>query len=157
MLVLLGEVVGFLLGMLQLGGNGQWLVVNVGIGFNVCVVKVLLDGGIVCFEVEEGYICLLVLVECFLCEVLGVKVDMFDLVEELFVGWGLFNLYVLWMDIKFVCVEDVVVVVDVWQLQVMVICDLYVWFFGLICCELVLCFMLMEGMFFVGSVVCSVI
>lgn len=147
-----GEAAGFLLGTPQPGGNGQRLVVNAGTGFNVCAVKVLPDGGIACLEAEEGHTRLPVSVERPLREVLGAKADTLDSVEELFAGRGLSNLHALRTDTKPVRAEDVVAAADARQPQAMATCDLYARLFGLICRELALRFMPMEGMFLAGSV-----
>jgi len=148
-----GEAAGFLRGSAIDGArNGQRLVVNAGTGFNVCAVKVLPDGGIACLEAEEGHTRLPVSVSVPLAEALGEKAGSFDSVEELFAGRGLARLHALLHDRAPERAEAVVSAAEAGDPAAGVTCDLYARLFGLVCRELALRFMPMEGMFLAGSV-----
>ncbi|SMO74594.1 glucokinase [Paracoccus laeviglucosivorans] len=147
-----GEAAGFLRDAPVQAANGQRLVVNAGTGFNVCAVKVLPTGGIACLEAEVGHIRLPVSVERPLREVLGAKADPLDSVEELFAGRGLAKLHALLTDTPPQRAEAVVAAADQGDAAATATCDLYARLFGLMCRELALSFMPMEGMFLAGSV-----
>ena len=148
-----GEAAGFLRGPVEGGArNGQRLVVNAGTGFNVCAVKVLPDGGIACLEAEEGHTRLPISVSVPLGEALGEKAAAFDSVEELFAGRGLARLHALLHDRAPERAEAVVTAADAGDAEAQATCDLYARLFGLVCRELALRFMPMDGMFLAGSV-----
>ena len=149
-----GEAAGFLrLGPQGVPTNGQRLVVNAGTGFNVCAVKVLPDGGIACLEAEEGHTRLPLSIAAPLIEVLGEEdAAQHDSVEELFAGRGLARLHSLRAKVPLVRAEVVVAAAANGDAEAEATCALYARLFGLLCRELALRFMPMEGMFLAGSV-----
>ncbi len=147
-----GEAAGFLRRLPETArGNGQRLVVNAGTGFNVCAVKVLPDGGIACLEAEEGHTRLPHSVWLPLTEALG-DITGFDSVEELFAGRGLARLHARYAGVAPIRAEAVVAAAASGDEVAEATCALYAHLFGLICRELALRFMPMEGMFLAGSV-----
>ncbi len=136
--------------------NGQRLVVNAGTGFNVCAVKVLPGGGIACLEHEEGHTRLPVSVLRPLAEALGDRAAVLDAaldsVEELFAGRGLAKLHQILTDGAPMRAEAVVQAAEQGDAAANATCDLYARLFGLICRELALRFMPLDGMFLAGSV-----
>ena len=149
-----GDAAGFLrLGPQGVATNGQRLVVNAGTGFNVCAVKVLPDGGIACLEAEEGHTRLPLSVAIPLIEALGAEdAAKHDSVEELFAGRGLARLHALRARVPQARAEDVVAAATAGDPEAEATCALYARLFGLLCRELALRFMPMEGMFLTGSV-----
>ena len=149
-------------------GNAQRLVVNAGTGFNVCAVKVLPEGGIACLEAEEGHTRLPLSVAHPLAEALAGAADPaapagmaealagFDSVEELFAGRGLARLHARLGGGQPMRAEAVVEAAAAGDPAARASCDLYARLFGLICRELALRFMPLEGMFLAGSVARSV-
>lgn len=152
-----GDEAAFVLGQPLPGArNGQRLVVNAGTGFNVCAVKVLPGGGIACLEAEEGHTRLPVSIAVPLAHALGDKAAALDSVEELLAGRGLANLHALMADTAPQRAETVVAAAAQGDAAAMATCDLYARLFGLICRELALRFMPMDGLFLAGSVARSV-
>lgn len=149
-----GEAAGFLRVAPQGGlGNGQRLVVNAGTGFNVCAVKVLPEGGIACLEAEEGHTRLPHSVWSPLAMSLGDDgAAQLDSVEELFAGRGLARLHALRAGVPQVRAETVVAAAADGDTEAEASCALYAHLFGLLCRELALRFMPLEGMFLAGSV-----
>lgn len=148
-----GDAAGFLRDLPAPGTrNGQRLVVNAGTGFNVCAVKVLPGGGIACLEAEEGHTRLPVSVATPLTQALGAKAAPLDSVEELFAGRGLAKLHALLTDTAPERAEIVVEAAAAGDAAAIATCDLYAKLFGLLCRELALRFMPMDGMFLAGSV-----
>lgn len=150
---LAGDAAGFL----RLPGegalsNGQRLVVNAGTGFNVCAVKVLPDGGIACLEAEEGHTRLPVSVATPLAQALGDKAAQIDSVEELFAGRGLARLHALLTDTPQARAETVTEAAARGDAAAEATLALYARLFGLLCRELALRFMPMDGLFLAGSV-----
>lgn len=156
-------------------GNAQRLVVNAGTGFNVCAVKVLPGGGIACLEAEEGHTRLPLSVARPLAEALArapaapaapaetadparmaAALEGFESVEELFAGRGLARLHARLGGGQPVRAEAVVDAAAAGDPAARASCDLYARLFGLICRELALRFMPLEGMFLAGSVARSV-
>lgn len=132
--------------------NGQRLVVNAGTGFNVCAVKVLPQGGIACLEAEEGHTRLpLTIAEALAAEVPPATLAGFDSVEELFAGRGLSRLHAARTGQPAVRAEQVTEAADT-DAEARATCDLYARLFGLLCRELALRFMPMEGIYLAGSV-----
>lgn len=132
--------------------NGQRLVVNAGTGFNVCAVKVLPGGGIACLEAEEGHTRLPLSVATPLAAALGDKAAQIDSVEELFAGRGLARLHGLLTDTAPARAEVVTDAAATGDAQALATLDLYARLLGLLCRELALRFMPMDGMFLTGSV-----
>ncbi|CAM3153911.1 glucokinase [Paracoccus aminovorans] len=148
-----GEAAGFLRGPSGAARpNGQRLVVNAGTGFNVCAVKVLEGGGIACLEAEEGHTRLPVSVAAPLAEALGDKAAQIDSVEELFAGRGLARLHALRTDTLPARAEAVTAAAAQGDAAAEETLALYARLFGLLCRELALRFMPMDGMFLFGSV-----
>ena len=132
--------------------NGQRLVVNAGTGFNVCAVKVLPQGGIACLEAEEGHTRLpLTIAEALAAQVPAATLAGFDSVEELFAGRGLSRLHAARTGQPALRAEQVTEAADT-DAEARATCDLYARLFGLLCRELALRFMPMEGMYLAGSV-----
>lgn len=134
------------------GGNGQRLVVNAGTGFNVCAVKVLASGAVACLEAEEGHTRLPISIATPLAQALGAAASELDSVEELFAGRGLAKLHALRTGAHGLRAEAVADAAANGDAEAMATCDLFARLFGLICRELALRFMPMEGMFLTGSV-----
>lgn len=132
--------------------NGQRLVVNAGTGFNVCAVKVLPDGGIACLEAEEGHTRLPLSVATPLAAALGDSAAQIDSVEELFAGRGLARLHGLLTGTAPARAEAVTDAAAGGDAQALATLELYARLFGLLCRELALRFMPMDGMFLTGSV-----
>lgn len=151
-----GEAAGFLSGAPGAASNGQRLVVNAGTGFNVCAVKVLPSGGIACLEAEEGHTRLPLSIATPLAQAVGAEAARFESVEELFAGRGLANLHHALHGGEPLRAEAVVAAAGQGDPAAGATCDLYARLFGLICRELALRFMPMDGMFLAGSVARSV-
>ena len=152
-----GDAAGYLTAPPQDGtGNGQRLVVNAGTGFNVCAVKVLPAGGIACIEAEEGHTRLPLSIARPLAEAVGPRAGEFESVEELFAGRGLAHLHAALHDVPATRAEAVVSAADAGDAAAVATCELYARLLGLICRELALRFMPMDGMFLAGSVARSV-
>lgn len=132
--------------------NGQRLVVNAGTGFNVCAVKVLPGGGIACLEAEEGHTRLPLSVAEPLAQVLGDKAGQVDSVEELFAGRGLARLHALRSGTAPARAETVTDAAAQGDAEALRTLALYARLLGLLCRELALRFMPMDGMFLTGSV-----
>lgn len=137
--------------------NGQRLVVNAGTGFNVCAVKVLPGGGIACLEAEEGHTRLPVPVAAGLAQALGARAAQpeaarIDSVEELFAGRGLARLHGLLSGRPVPRAEDVTGAAAQGDAGAEATLALYARLMGLLCRELALRFMPMDGMFLTGSV-----
>ncbi|MDQ7776206.1 glucokinase [Paracoccus aminovorans] len=132
--------------------NGQRLVVNAGTGFNVCAVKVLPGGGIACLEAEEGHTRLPLSVAEPLAQALGDKAGQVDSVEELFAGRGLARLHALRSGTAPARAETVTDAAAQGDAEALRTLALYARLLGLLCRELALRFMPMDGMFLTGSV-----
>lgn len=132
--------------------NGQRLVVNAGTGFNVCAVKVAQDGAIACLEAEEGHTRLPVSIMEPLAEALGDAARQIDSVEELFAGRGLARLHALRSATPPARAEAVTAAAAAGDAAAEATLVLYARLFGLLCRELALRFMPMDGMFLFGSV-----
>ena len=132
--------------------NGQRLVVNAGTGFNVCAVKVLPQGGIACLEAEEGHTRMpLTIAEALAAEVPASTLSGFDSVEELFAGRGLSRLHAARTGRPAIRAEEVTQAAAT-DAEACATCDIYARLFGLLCRELALRFMPMEGIYLAGSV-----
>lgn len=132
--------------------NGQRLVVNAGTGFNVCAVKVLPGGGIACLEAEEGHTRLPLAIAEPLRAALGDKAAQIDSVEELFAGRGLARLHALRTGTAAARAEVVTDAAATGDGPARATLELYARLFGLLCRELALRFMPMDGLFLTGSV-----
>lgn len=132
--------------------NGQSLVVGAGTGFNVCAVKVLPGGKIVCLEAEEGHTYVPDIIMDRLRDELGDKSDQFFSVEETFAGRGLSRLHALRTDAAPMRSELIAEAAAQGDPQADATYRLFAEMFGLMCRELALRFMPMDGMFLAGSV-----
>ncbi|AGT11295.1 glucokinase [Paracoccus aminophilus] len=132
--------------------NGQALVVNAGTGFNVCAVKVLPSGGIVCLEAEEGHTRLPVNIATRLLIELGERAAPFTSTEELFAGRGLARLHEARTGETGMRAEDVVTAATAGDPEALRTHLLYTEIFGILCRELAMRFMPIEGMYLAGSV-----
>lgn len=132
--------------------NGQALVVNAGTGFNVCAVKVLPGGGIACLEHEEGHTRLPANIWTRLQEELGAKVAPFDSTEETFAGRGLARLHAVRTGQHVARAEDVARAAAEGDPQADATYRLFAELFGLLCRELAMRFMPLDGMYLAGSV-----
>ncbi|UXU75856.1 MULTISPECIES: glucokinase [unclassified Paracoccus (in: a-proteobacteria)] len=132
--------------------NGQRLVVNAGTGFNVCAVKVLAQGGIACLESEEGHTRLPMSIADPLFTELGAAARAIDSVEELFAGRGLARLHGLRTGTQARRAEDVVTAAARGDGAAEDTLRLHARLLGLMCRELALRFMPLDGMFLAGSV-----
>lgn len=132
--------------------NGQALVVGAGTGFNVCAVKVLSGGRITCLEAEEGHTYLPAIIMDRLKAELGSKADQFFSVEETFAGRGLSRLHALRTNTQPTRSEQIAEAAGHGDPQADATYRLFAELFGLMCRELALRFMPMDGMFLAGSV-----
>lgn len=133
--------------------NGQALVVGAGTGFNVCAVKILPGGRITCLEAEEGHTQLPARIMARLMDELGdQKAAEFFSVEETFAGRGLSRLHALRTDTPAVRSENIAQAAADGDPDADATYRLFAELFGLMCRELSLRFMPMDGMFLAGSV-----
>lgn len=133
--------------------NGQALVVGAGTGFNVCAVKVLSGGRVTCLEAEEGHTHLPALIMQRLQDELGAaKAREFFSVEETFAGRGLSRLHALRCDAAPIRSEHIAEAAAAGDPDADATYRLFAQLFGLMCRELALRFMPMDGMFLAGSV-----
>lgn len=136
--------------------NGQALVVNAGTGFNVCAARALGGGALTCLEHEEGHTTLPANISDRLRAELGPKADAFLSVEELFAGRGLANLHAALNGVSAIRSEKVAEAFAAGDAGADRSYRLYAELFGLLCRELSLRFMPLEGMYLAGSVARSV-
>lgn len=132
--------------------NGQALVVNAGTGFNVCAVKVLGNGGIICLEAEEGHTRLPENIAARLREEIGDAADSFPSTEELFAGRGLARLHALRTGRPLVRAEEVAAAAAAGDEAARDSYRFYAGIFGLLCRELAMRFMPFDGLYLAGSV-----
>lgn len=138
--------------------NGQRLVINAGTGFNVCAVKVLASGGIVCLESEQGHVRLPQPIATVLAQVLPASaLPAFDSCEELLAGRGLARLHAARLGLPYhpapeMRAEAVVAAAQAGDGDARESCVIYARCFGLMCRDLVMAFMPLEGLFLAGSV-----
>ena len=132
--------------------NGQALVVNAGTGFNVCAVKVLDDGGIICLEAEEGHTRLPANIAERLRAEIGAEAAQFPSTEELFAGRGLARLHALRSGTPLVRAEEVAAAAAAGDDAAQASYAFYAEIFGLLCRELAMRFMPFDGLYLAGSV-----
>ncbi len=132
--------------------NGQALVVNAGTGFNVCAVRVLPDGGIICLEAEEGHTRLPANIAALLLAEVGDRASEFDSTEELFAGRGLARLHGARTGQTGLRAEDVTAAAAAGDTEARATLAFYAEIFGLLCRELAMRFMPFDGMYLAGSV-----
>lgn len=132
--------------------NGQALVVGAGTGFNVCAAKVLEDGKITCLEAEEGHTYLPDRIKARLTAEIGDAAGQFFSVEETFAGRGLSRLHALRTNQAPILSEMIADAAANGDPEAEATYRLFAEMFGLMCRELALRFMPMDGMFLAGSV-----
>lgn len=133
--------------------NGQALVVGLGTGFNVCAVRALSGGGSVAMEAEEGHTQLPANIYRRLVDLLGREAgEAFFSTEEAFAGRGLSRLHAMRTGTDPVRSEDIAKAAGQGDAEAMATYDLFTDLLGLLCRELSLRFMPLEGLFIAGSV-----
>lgn len=134
--------------------NGQGLVVGLGTGFNVCAVRAVPGGAITALEAEEGHTNLPANIYQRLVDILGYgKAQEFFSTEETFAGRGLARLHAARIgaatDIRSEVIAEAAQNGDTDATETY---DLFTELVGLLCRELALRFMPLEGLFLAGSV-----
>lgn len=133
--------------------NGQSLVVGLGTGFNVCAVRVLPGGTITALEAEEGHTHLPANIMARLIDRVGANAAAgFFSTEETFAGRGLSRLHAAMTGTDPVRSEKIAAAVDAGDPQAIETYDFFAELVGLLCRELSLRFMPLEGLFLAGSV-----
>lgn len=133
--------------------NGQALVVGLGTGFNVCAVRVLPGGAITVLEAEEGHTHLPANIMARLQERVGTDAAAgFFSTEETFAGRGLSRLHAAMTGTAPMRSEDVARAAEARDPAAVATYDLFAELVGLLCRELSLRFMPLEGLFLAGSV-----
>ncbi|MBU3029132.1 glucokinase [Paracoccus marinaquae] len=133
--------------------NGQALVVGLGTGFNVCAVRVLPGGAITAMEAEEGHTNLPANIYLRLAELLGAGTAReFFSTEETFAGRGLSRFHAARTGAAPVRSEEIARAADAGEAAAAASYDIFAELVGLLCRELALRFMPLEGLFLAGSV-----
>mgnify|MGYP001627937768 CR=1 FL=1 len=133
--------------------NGQSLVVGLGTGFNVCAVRVMPGGAPVALEAEEGHTSLPANIHARLEQAVGAAAMAgFFSTEETFAGRGLSRLHAALTGQPAIRSEDIDAAAAAGDRAANATYDLFVELVGLLCRELALRFMPLEGMFLAGSV-----
>ncbi|MDN5569414.1 MAG: glucokinase [Paracoccus sp. (in: a-proteobacteria)] len=133
--------------------NGQSLVVGLGTGFNVCAVRVLSGGSITALEAEEGHTHLPANIMARLIDRVGTNAAAgFFSTEETFAGRGLSRLHAAMTGTEPVRSELIAAAVEAGDPQALETYDFFAQMVGLLCRELALRFMPLEGLFLAGSV-----
>ncbi|RJL21290.1 glucokinase [Paracoccus siganidrum] len=133
--------------------NGQALVVGLGTGFNVCAVRVLPGGTITALEAEEGHTFLPSNIHARLQAAVGAEAMAgFFSTEETFAGRGLSRLHAALTGTDPIPGEQVATAAAAGDSAAVATYDLFAELVGLLCRELALRFMPLEGMFLAGSV-----
>lgn len=133
--------------------NGQSLVVGLGTGFNVCAVRALSADTITAMEAEEGHTNLPANIHARLVDLLGEQAaQQFFSTEETFAGRGLARLHAGLTGQSGIRAEDVARAAAEGDAAAIATYDLFSEMVGLLCRELALRFMPLEGLFLAGSV-----
>ncbi|WP_111557962.1 glucokinase [Paracoccus sediminilitoris] len=133
--------------------NGQSLVVGLGTGFNVCAVRVLPGGAITALEAEEGHTHLPANIMAMLVDRVGANAAAgFFSTEETFAGRGLSRLHAAMTGTDPVRSEDIAAAMETGDPDAIATYDFFTELVGLLCRELSLRFMPLEGLFLAGSV-----
>lgn len=133
--------------------NGQSLVVGLGTGFNVCAVKRLDNGTITALEAEEGHTHLPANIYKRLMDLFGREgADKFPSTEETFAGRGLSLFHAVRTGTEPVRSEEIAKAVANGDAAAVESYDLFAELVGLVCRELSLHFMPLEGLYLAGSV-----
>ncbi|MFC3630285.1 glucokinase [Paracoccus angustae] len=137
--------------------NGQALVVNLGTGFNVCAVRSLPGGAITAMEAEEGHTHLPANIHGRLLDAVGPDAARgFTSTEEAFAGRGLSRLHAALTGTPPVPGEQIDRASDAGEPAAEATYELFTELVGLLCRELALRFMPLEGLFLAGSVARSI-
>lgn len=138
--------------------NGQALVVGAGTGFNVCAVRSLPGGAITCMEAEFGHTHLPANIMARLIAEIGPQApEAFFSVEEALAGRGLSRLHALRTGTAPVRSEEIARALGEGQPEAIATYELFAEIMGLMCRELTLQFMPLEGLFLAGSVARSMV
>lgn len=133
--------------------NGQALVVGFGTGFNVCAVRVLPGGAITALEAEEGHTHLPANIYRKLVETVGAdEAEKFFSTEETFAGRGLAQLHAARTGTPPVRAERVAEAAANGDAEALATYDVFTQMVGMLCRELALRFMPLDGLFLAGSV-----
>lgn len=133
--------------------NGQSLVVGLGTGFNVCAVRVLPGGAITALEAEEGHTHLPANIMAQLVDRVGANAAAgFFSTEETFAGRGLSRLHAAMTGTEPVRSEQIAAAMEAGDPDAIATYDFFTELVGLLCRELSLRFMPLEGLFLAGSV-----
>lgn len=133
--------------------NGQSLVVGLGTGFNVCAVRVLPGGAITALEAEEGHTHLPANIMAMLVDRVGANAAAgFFSTEETFAGRGLSRLHAAMTGTDPIRSEDIAAAMEAGDPDAIATYDFFTELVGLLCRELSLRFMPLEGLFLAGSV-----
>lgn len=133
--------------------NGQSLVVGLGTGFNVCAVRVLPGGAITALEAEEGHTHLPANIMAMLVDRVGANAAAgFFSTEETFAGRGLSRLHAAMTGTDPIRSEDIAAAMEAGDPDAIRTYDFFTELVGLLCRELSLRFMPLEGLFLAGSV-----
>lgn len=133
--------------------NGQGLVVGLGTGFNVCAVRVLAGGAITVLEAEEGHTHLPANIMARLVDRVGADAAAgFFSTEEAFAGRGLSRLHAAMTGTDPIRSEEIARAAEGGDPAATATYDLFAELVGLLCRELALRFMPLEGLFLAGSV-----
>ncbi|MAN56821.1 MAG: glucokinase [Paracoccus sp.] len=133
--------------------NGQALVVGLGTGFNVCAVRALPGGAITAMEAEEGHTHLPANIWQRLSETVGAEAARaFTSTEETFSGRGLSRFHAARTGTDPVPGERIARAAEAGDPQAVATYDLFAEMVGLMCRELTLHFMPLEGLYLAGSV-----
>lgn len=133
--------------------NGQSLVVGLGTGFNVCVARALPGGLVTALEAEEGHTHLPANIYLRLAELVGRnEAARFFSVEETFAGRGLSRFHAARTGGPVMRSELIAEAAKRGEAEAVETYDLFAELVGLLCRELTLRFMPLEGLYLAGSV-----
>lgn len=133
--------------------NGQALVAGFGTGFNVCAIRSLPGGSITAMEAEEGHTHLPANIYRRLVDLVGSEAARgFTSTEETFAGRGLSRFHAARIGAQAVRGEEIARAVEAGDPQAIATYDIFTELVGLLCRELALRFMPLEGLFLAGSV-----
>ena len=133
--------------------NGQALVVGLGTGFNVCAVRMSAGGGVTAMEAEEGHTNLPANIHLRLADLLGAQTArQFASTEETFAGRGLSRLHAARTGSDPIRAEDIARAARAGDPAAVATYGLFAELVGLMCRELALHFMPLEGLYLAGGV-----
>lgn len=133
--------------------NGQSLVVGLGTGFNVCVARTLPGGLVTALEAEEGHTCLPSNIYLRLVDLVGRdEAARFFSIEETFAARGLSRFHAARTGSPVMRSELIADAAKRGEAEAAETYDLFAELVGLLCRELTLRFMPLEGLYLAGSV-----